>query len=54
MNIYMLYWTGMDRSEHEDEVEATEAEIKAKAVYLMEHGAHCISIVDVDGNEVEF
>lgn len=52
-NQYLVTWTGMDQSYNEDEKNSLD-EARQHAQCLSEHGAHCITISDSDGNEYDF
>lgn len=51
--VYEVSWTGMDGVDYVDEKHSLQ-EAQAHALMLSEHGAHCITITDVDGDEFGF
>lgn len=52
IDTYLVTWTGVDGSFHEDEIDLLD-KARQHAQSLEDHGAHCITISDSDGNEYD-
>ena len=53
IDTYLVTWTGMDGSFHEDEINLLDKAMQ-HAQWLEGRGAHCVTISDSDGNEYDF
>lgn len=52
-NEYQVTWVGMDGSYNEDEFSCLD-DAKRHALSISEHGGHCITLSDDEGNDYGF